>query len=285
MPTPEPTNLLSFSEVRTLKTSEYNRAHYGAIIRINRRKQNLTQSDLAEKLNIPKTYVGHWEAGRSRPDLNLIPALCNALGISLSCFFGTPENEDALTERERHFMEGYREVDTRDRMILDSTLETMMTLKEEALWEYCRNNFLLMDHNVQTAAAGSGTILEEDTETYKTFIRVSPKAERADEIVTVSGSSMEPMFRHGQEVYVEHTPDLAIGEIGLFVVNGNGYIKQLQEGYLHSLNPEYDDIQLHESDAARIVGRVLGAVGQDDYPKEDELRILQEIERERKVTP
>ena len=282
---PAPTNILSLSESRTLKTSEYNRAHYGAIIRINRRKQNLTQSDLAEKLNIPKTYVGHWEAGRSRPDLNLIPALCNALGISLSCFFGTPENEDALTERERHFMEGYREVDTRDRMILDSTLETMMTLKEEALWEYCRNNFLLMDHNVQTAAAGSGTILEEDTETYKTFIRVSPKAERADEIVTVSGSSMEPMFRHGQEVFVEHTPDLAVGEIGLFVVNGNGYIKQLQEGYLHSLNPEYDDIQLHESDAARIVGRVLGAVGQDDYPKEDELRILQEIERERKVTP
>ena len=69
------------------------------------------------------------------------------------------------------------------------------------------------------------------------------------------------------------------------MVNGEGFIKEWAGDRLHSLNPEYDDIQLHESDTARIVGRVLGAVGQDDYPKEDELRILQEIERERKVTP
>ena len=177
-------------------------------------------------------------------------------------------------------MEGYRKVDIRDRMILDSTLETMITLKEEALWDYCRKNFFVIDHNYQTAAAGSGTILEEDTETYQMFIRINPKAKRADEIVAVSGSSMEPMFHHGQDVYVEHTPDLEIGEIGLFIVNGNGYIKQLQDGYLHSLNPEYDDIELHESDTTRIVGRVLGAVDKDDYPNDDELRILQELDRE-----
>ena len=67
-----------------------------------------------------------------------------------------------------------------------------------------------------------------------------------------------------------------IGEIGLFIVNGNGYIKQLQDGYLHSLNPEYDDIQLDESDTTRIVGRVLGAVNKNDYPNDDELKILQE---------
>ena len=111
-------------------------------------------------------------------------------------------------------------------------------------------------------------------------IRVNPKAKHADEIVTVSGSSMEPMFHHGQDVYIEHTPDLEIGEIGLFIVNGNGYIKQLQDGCLHSLNPDYDDIELHESDTTRIVGRVLGAVDQDDYPNDDELKILQELDRE-----
>ena len=273
-------NLISLVDARSEKTADFNKTRYGELIRSCRKKEDLTQADLANKLGIPKTYVGHWEAGRSRPDLNLIPGLCNALGISLSYFFDSPESEDALTEKERHFMEGYRKVDIRDRMILDSTLETMITLKEEALWDYCRKNFFVIDHNYQTAAAGSGTILEEDTETYQMFIRINPKAKRADEIVAVSGSSMEPMFHHGQDVYVEHTPDLEIGEIGLFIVNGNGYIKQLQDGYLHSLNPEYDDIELHESDTTRIVGRVLGAVDKDDYPNDDELRILQELDRE-----
>lgn len=273
-------NLFSLADARSEKTADFNKARYGELIRSCRKKEDLTQADLANKLGIPKTYVGHWEAGRSRPDLNLIPGLCNALGISLSYFFDAPESEDALTDKERHFMEGYRKVDTRDRMILDSTLETMITLKEEALWDYCRKNFFVIDHNYQTAAAGSGTILEDETETYQMFIRVNQNARRADEIVAVSGSSMEPMFHHGQDVYVEHTPDLEIGEIGLFIVNGNGYIKQLQDGYLHSLNPEYDDIQLDESDTTRIVGRVLGAVDKDDYPNDDELKILQELDRE-----
>ena len=273
-------NLISLADARSEKTADFNKARYGELIRSCRKKEDLTQADLANKLGIPKTYVGHWEAGRSRPDLNLIPGLCNALGISLSYFFDAPESEDALTDKERHFMEGYRKVDTRDRMILDSTLETMITLKEEALWDYCRKNFFVIDHNYQTAAAGSGTILEDETETYQMFIRVNQNARRADEIVAISGSSMEPMFHHGQDVYVEHTPDLEIGEIGLFIVNGNGYIKQLQDGYLHSLNPEYDDIQLDESDTTRIVGRVLGAVDKDDYPNDDELKILQELDRE-----
>ena len=273
-------NLISLADARSEKTADFNKARYGELIRSCRQKEDLTQADLANKLGIPKTYVGHWEAGRSRPDLNLIPGLCNALGISLSYFFDAPESEDALTDKERHFMEGYRKVDTRDRMILDSTLETMITLKEEALWDYCRKNFFVIDHNYQTAAAGSGTILEDETETYQMFIRVNQNARRADEIVAISGSSMEPMFHHGQDVYVEHTPDLEIGEIGLFIVNGNGYIKQLQDGYLHSLNPEYDDIQLDESDTTRIVGRVLGAVNKDDYPNDDELKILQELDRE-----
>ncbi len=273
-------NLISLADARSEKTADYNKTRYGELIRSCRKKEALTQADLADKLGIPKTYVGHWEAGRSRPDLNLIPDLCSALKISLSYFFDAPESEDALTEKERRFMEGYRKVDTRDRMILDSTLKTMVTLKEEALWDYCRKNFFVIDHNYQTAAAGSGTILEEDTETYQMYIRINPKAKKADEIVAVSGSSMEPMFHHGQDVYVEHTPDLNIGEIGLFIVNGAGYIKELQDGYLHSLNPEYDDIPLHESDTTRIVGRVLGAVDKDDYPNDDELKVLQELDRE-----
>lgn len=93
---------------------------------------------------------------------------------------------------------------------------------------------------------------------------------------------MEPDFHDGQDVYVEHTPDLEIGEIGLFVVNGDGFIKQYQGDHLHSLNPEYDDIQLSEFDESRTVGRVLGVVEESDYPTREEQAVLAEIQREKK---
>lgn len=78
------------------------------------------------------------------------------------------------------------------------------------------------------------------------------------------------------------TPDLEIGEIGLFVVNGDGFIKQYQGDHLHSLNPEYDDIQLSEFDESRTVGRVLGVVEESDYPTREEQAVLAEIQREKK---
>ena len=260
--------------------TDYNKSRYGELIRNRRMALGLSQVELAAKLNVPKTYIGHWEFGRSRPDLNLVPALCRALGISLACFFEAPENEDALLEKERHFMAGYRSVSPRDRAILDSTLESMITLRENDLWDYCRNSFLTLSHNDRSAAAGTGTMLDEDSESYTVYIRENPLARKADEIVTVSGSSMEPMVHDGDDVYVQYTPDLEFGEIGLFIVNNDGFIKQIRDGYLHSLNPEYDDIYLHENDVTRCVGRVLGIVKSGDYPSEEELSILQEIERE-----
>ena len=47
------------------------------------------------------------------------------------------------------------------------------------------------------------------------------------------------------------------GEIGIFFLNGEGYIKRLGRGELVSLNPEYQPIRLHDYDNFRCQGRVL----------------------------
>ena len=66
------------------------------------------------------------------------------------------------------------------------------------------------------------------------------------------------------------------------MINGDGFIKQYQGSYLHSLNPAYDDIQLQEYDDSRTVGRVLGVVEHGDYPTREEQSVLEEILREKK---
>ena len=88
---------------------------------------------------------------------------------------------------------------------------------------------------------------------------------------------MEPVFHHGQDVLIEHTGELRPGEYGLFVVNGEGYIKEWAADRLHSVNPDYPDIHLQESDDFRCVGRVVGTVDETDRPTAEEEKILEEL--------
>ena len=95
--------------------------------------------------------------------------------------------------------------------------------------------------------------------------------------IRVSGDSMLPRYVSGQIVFVEQCKELYPGEIGVFVYNGNAYIKQYQETMptkeessgiqteiypkvtLYSLNRKLADYDVHvkPEDDLFIVGRVL----------------------------
>ena len=56
----------------------------GKFIAECRKKQNLTQMQLAEKLNVTDRAVSKWETGRSLPDSSIMLELCGVLGISVN---------------------------------------------------------------------------------------------------------------------------------------------------------------------------------------------------------
>ena len=56
----------------------------GTFISICRKKQNLTQAELAEKLGITDRAVSKWETGRSLPDSSIMLDLCSILKISVN---------------------------------------------------------------------------------------------------------------------------------------------------------------------------------------------------------
>ncbi len=258
-----------------MDAAAYNQEHYGKTIREARQRKGMLQSQLAERLNVSPNLVGHWEKGRARPDLNLIPQLCGALGISLEAFFtGRAKKSDPCPEEQR-LLSLYRMLPEADRLSLCWSLEKLLELRNEELRKRCRDGFRRIFLNDQTAAAGAGTALDSAAGE-QVFVRIGRMSARAREIIRVNGDSMLPMFEDGQLVYVEEAARLHPGEVGVFVVNGTGYIKEYQDGRLHSINPAYRDILLSEEDDIRCFGRVLGIAEQDDFPTEEELRILQE---------
>ncbi len=61
-----------------------NQAKIGRFIAECRKKNNLTQMQLAEKLNITDRAVSKWETGKAMPDSSIMLQLCEILKISVN---------------------------------------------------------------------------------------------------------------------------------------------------------------------------------------------------------
>ena len=61
-----------------------NQDRIGKFIAKCRKEQNLTQEELAEKLNITYKAVSKWECGKSLPDASIMLDLCSILKINVN---------------------------------------------------------------------------------------------------------------------------------------------------------------------------------------------------------
>ena len=56
----------------------------GKFIAECRKKKNLTQAQLAEKMNVTDRAISKWETGKAMPDSGIMPKLCNILEINVN---------------------------------------------------------------------------------------------------------------------------------------------------------------------------------------------------------
>ena len=78
--------------------------------------------------------------------------------------------------------------------------------------------------------------------------------EGADTTIDIAGDSMEPTLSDGDVVYVQHINQLEIGDIGVFYLDGQNFIKEYGGDELISHNPEYAPIQISEFSTFVIQG-------------------------------
>ena len=60
----------------------------GENVRALRDERNLSQGQLAEKINTTDDSIFSWEKGRSQPSIEYLCALCKALGVSADYLIG-----------------------------------------------------------------------------------------------------------------------------------------------------------------------------------------------------
>ena len=241
----------------------------GARLREARKNKKLTIAELAQKLeaygiHLKNPSVSRWETGETVPNAYQLVALCHVLQIEngLSYFTGEIQGQPELLNAEgRRMLSAFRE-------FLES---------RPAYTQSGRMRMIQMPVSLLSASAGFGDYLDEENFELQDFPEKSVPA-GADFAVRVNGDSMEPLYRDGQLVWVEVCTSLTPGETGLFVADGEGFVKTYDErlpeeadreayldssGVLHpqviliSQNKAYPPRIITPDQSFRIVGRVL----------------------------
>ena len=106
-------------------------------------------------------------------------------------------------------------------------------------------------------SAGVGEFLSE-SQGEDIWIPKTQRTDKAKFALRISGDSMEPKYRSGDVLLIEETPSVAVGELGIFVLDGMGYFKEYAGNALRSLNPAYAPIMLKDFERVECYGRVVG---------------------------
>lgn len=246
-------------------------------------EKKITNDKLSEMTGIPLGTLSKIMAGISdSPKLSNIVAIADALECSLDYIVnGTPENNNnyTLTAAEMDFIELYRGLDTHSREVVDMVAKkeseravsaapvqskqrtTEKTEKRAKILPTLNSSKGLGKRTVLlydlAVSAGTGVYLD-DTDTTEISIPDNEKTRIADFALRINGNSMEPKYHDGDIVLVEDTDSVEVGELGIFVLDGNGYFKMFGGDRLISLNDDYGDILLHGYSEVVCCGRVVG---------------------------
>ena len=254
-------------------------------------EKKITNDRLSELTGIPLGTLSKILAGMNdSPKLSNIIAISKALDCSVDYIVnGTPQNDFnyTLSEAEMEFIKKFRELDACGKDIASyvvnreySRINELKTVVSEERTEKIvepsvqsgakvinpssvrrvmgevasRRSILLYDMPV---SAGTGEYLD-DASADKINIPDNEKTKSADFALRISGNSMEPKYHNGDILLVERCDDPKVGELGIFVLDGNGYFKQYGGDRLISLNPEFADILLKEYSEVVCCGKVVG---------------------------
>ena len=244
----------------------------GQRITLAREMKHVSVKELQRKLKERSVDVGYttlfrWEKGETEPTAYQLLAICDALEIpDMYSFFMSGGKGQQLND------EGMKK-------LMEYRADLLATGKYTPIQKQAKPEIRYVEMPVSSlgASAGTGEFLSEDNIELMRFPEDKVPA-KADFALRVVGDSMEPIYQDHQLVWVQSCNTLLPGEVGIFVLDGHGYIKAYAEqepdeaekedytdsnGVVHmqpvliSYNQKYEPRKVLQSARFKICGRVL----------------------------
>lgn len=232
-----------------------------------REMNNLTQKQLAEKLNVKNSAVSNWESNANSPDIEKLFEMCEIFNVSINDMYGMQNSTCNLTHEEYEHIETCRKLSAAGqayiRNMTNNLIEYENVIKEE-IQSFDEQVAAIEKETIKIywSKAAAGIPLPIVSNDYDEIEKIDDIPAEADFGIILSGDSMEPDYPDGCTVWIKSTPELEDGDIGVFLLNGEATCKKLYcqngECKLISLNQKYRPIIINEYTDMRIIGKVVG---------------------------
>lgn len=257
----------------------------GKRIKEARNALNMTQEELAKILGVTKGAVANYENETSHPKEPIMYKMFDALQVDANYLFqdvvNIPSKLNDVTISEYDHIKKYRDLDNPGRNHVDAVLQwetdrvKQLSQTESQISELKSRPVTLVDFYTlkpaasriteyfRSASAGDGVFILGNESKAKIAVSESDWNAQTDYVIAVSGDSMNPDFMDGDNVMVSQHVPVKYGDVGIFIVNGNVYIKEYGETELISRNPNFPNIKVSEFDNIVCMGKVLGKLKGD----------------------
>ncbi|MDL2318186.1 XRE family transcriptional regulator [Eubacteriales bacterium OttesenSCG-928-A19] len=241
-------------------------------IREARKNKKLTQEKLGALVGLAKTTIAGYENGHSEPNMNNLYKIMMALDVDANYLF---QDEMSDEMKRRAFGDNYAS-NAWSTPLVEAYASNPVPTQENVcklldiphvIPGVADNTSIEEDDedpdpfrtSVQAAAAGTGVYLGPE-EFVTILVEAGCLPRNASFGVPVSGDSMEPKYHDG-DILIVSKEKADIGHVGVFTMDGKGYVKILRNGYLESLNSDYDDIPMTPDIICN--GAVIGVLDKD----------------------
>lgn len=232
--------------------------YIGEKIKHFRKSHKFTQSELGEKLGLAKSTIANYEKGFRTPQQDTLFEIADVLNISINDLFPETRNNNSI--------------------LVDSITEVIKSLddnRKEKVYGYAKNlleiqnNIINLSDKVEESKSiingrksAAGYAIEVDDYDLE-VISESLVPHGADELVEITGNSMEPLIKKESDVYIRHQPSVENGEVAIVRIENEGvtckrfYLDQEAKTItLKSENADYEDMHFDPSQVT-VLGKVL----------------------------
>ena len=205
-------------------------------------------SEFARKLDLPKSSISRYFNKSRQLPINKINLFADTLGVSSEYLLGIKISNNDL-------LDIYNKLDSKRQSkvyeFASHQLDEQNGIQEEKVVYLVRG---------RQSAAGS-MIHVDDVDAEMGVLPSSIVPNGANELVQITGDSMEPVIKKGSEVYLRYQPTVEDGEVAIVRVEDEGvtckYLyRDGKNVILKSENPKYEDM-IVDAEKVSVIGKVL----------------------------
>lgn len=239
-----------------------------------RESTGMNKKEFAQYLGLKYTTYNGYETEAREPSSDFLILISEKFDVSIDYLLGLKDESEILhsyqlRSDEYNHIKKYRDLDDFGRETIDIALERESKRVRELndvkshIIKLEKDNFVhsntlefqpislsqktrTLNYYQRLASAGTGQLVFDDVPVDLIEIPDIPEYRKVKYAIGVNGDSMEPLYYNGDILLVEPRKEIDIGEIGIFIVDGDSFVKKLGRDILISVNEDYSDIPITE---------------------------------------